>query len=58
MVDAHHPGQTLLESLTSLAAVAGIALLVPFAVLLVGLPIAIVGRGLLELFVWLLSAAL
>jgi hypothetical protein len=58
MVDAHDPGQTLLESLTSLAAVAGIALLVPFAVLLVGLPIAIVGRGLLELFVWLLSAAL
>jgi hypothetical protein len=48
--------RTLLQALISLAAAAGIALLVPFAILLVGLPIALVARGLLEVLVWLSAA--
>jgi hypothetical protein len=37
----------------SLAGAAGIALLVPFAILLVGLPVVLSIRGVLELFGWL-----
>jgi len=44
--------RTRLQALISLAGVAGIALLVPFAILLVGLPIALAARGLLEVLVW------
>jgi hypothetical protein len=40
--------RTFLHGLASLVAVAGIALLVPFAILLVGVPVALVVRGLLE----------
>jgi hypothetical protein len=42
--------QTLFQALISFAAAAGIVLLVPFAILLVGLPVALAIRGLLELF--------
>jgi hypothetical protein len=45
--------RTFLQSLVSLAGAAGIALLVPFAILLVALPIALSIRGVLELFGWL-----
>jgi hypothetical protein len=45
--------RTFLQSVVSLAGAAGIALLVPFAILLVGLPVALVVRGLLEVIGWL-----
>ena len=48
--------RTLLQALTALAGAAGIALLVPFVVLLAGLPIALAGRGLLEVLAWLFPA--
>jgi hypothetical protein len=52
----HGSERTLLQGLVSFAGAAGIALLVPFAILAVGLPIALVVRGLLEVFVWLFPA--
>jgi hypothetical protein len=45
--------RTLLQALISLTGAAGLALLVPFAILLLGLPIALSVRGLLEVFLWL-----
>ena len=53
---SHGSKRTLLQALVSLAGAAGIALLVPFAILLVGLPIALAVRGLVEVFVWLFPA--
>ena len=47
-------GTTPVEAITSLAGAAGIALLVPVAILLAGLPIVLVIRGLLEFLLWLL----
>src|SRR3954462_4177096 len=47
--------RTFINSLTSLAAASGLVLIVPFAVLLVGVPIALVVRGLLEAVRWLLA---
>ena len=41
------------QGFVSLAAVAGLALMVPFAILLLGAPIALGGRALVELFQWL-----
>jgi hypothetical protein len=52
----HGSERTLLQALVSLAGAAGIALLVPFAIVVVGLPIALAVRGLLELFLWLFPA--
>jgi hypothetical protein len=52
----HGSERTLLQVLVSFAGAAGIALLVPFAILVVGLPIALVVRGLLEVVVWLFPA--
>ena len=52
----HGSEWTLLRALVSLAGAAGIALLVPFAILVVGVPIAVAVRGLLEVFVWLFTA--
>jgi hypothetical protein len=49
--------RTLAQMLTSLAGVAGIALLVPVAILLIGTPVVLVIRAALELAQWL-SAAL
>jgi hypothetical protein len=47
--------RTFLQGLVSLAGAAGIALLVPFAILLIGLPIALVVRGLAEAVGWLVA---
>ena len=47
--------RTLIESLISLVGAAGIALLVPFAILLIGVPIALVVRGLVEAISWLFN---
>jgi hypothetical protein len=41
------------DGLISLAGAAAIALLVPFVILLVGLPVALTVRGLLEVTGWL-----
>ena len=48
--------RTLLQTLISLAGAAGIALMVPFAILLVGFPIAVAARGLFEVLAWLFPA--
>ena len=53
---SHGSERTLLQALVSLAGAAGISLLVPFAILVVGLPIALAVRGLLEVFAWLFPA--
>ena len=47
--------RTFIDGVTSLAAASGLVLLVPVVVLLVGVPIALVARGLLEAFSWLLG---
>ena len=47
--------RTFLQGLVSLAGAVGIALLVPFAILLIGLPIALVVRGIAEAIGWLLA---
>ena len=56
------PGQraeaTFLQGLVSLAGAAGIALAVPFVILLIGLPIALAVRGLLEVVGWVLGVAI
>lgn len=44
-----------LQGLVSLTGAAGIALLVPFAILLIGLPIVLVVRGVAEAIAWLLG---
>lgn len=48
--------RTVLQVLISLVGAVGIALLVPFAILLVGLPIALAVRGLLEALALLFAA--
>ncbi len=48
--------RTALQAFSSLAGAAGIALLVPVVILLVGLPIALTVRGLLEVLAWLFPA--
>ena len=45
----YRSGRTFLQSLVSLAGAAGIVLLIPVAILLVGLPVALAIRGVLEL---------
>lgn len=47
--------RTFLQGLVSLAGAAGIALLVPFAILLIGLPIVLAVRGVAEAIAWLLG---
>jgi hypothetical protein len=47
--------RTLFQSLVSLAAAAGLALLVPFVILLIGLPIALAVRGGVEVLGWILG---
>ena len=46
-----------LQGLVSLAGAAGIALLVPLAILLVGLPVVLAVRGVLEVIGWLFGVA-
>jgi hypothetical protein len=48
-------GRTFIQALVSLAGAAGIALLVPFAILLIGLPVALLVRGVAEAVGWLLA---
>lgn len=48
--------RTLVQMLTSLAGVAGIAFLVPVAILLIGTPMVLVIRGVLELAQWVSAA--
>jgi hypothetical protein len=50
--------RTFPRGLVSLAGAAGIALLVPLAILLVGLPVVLAVRGLLEVAAWLFGAGL
>ena len=50
--------RTFLQGFVSLAGAAGIALFVPFVILLVGLPIARSVRGVLELLSWLFGVVL
>jgi hypothetical protein len=50
--------RTFLEGAASFAGAAGIALLVPFSILLVGLPVVLIARGLLEAIGWLIGVAL
>jgi hypothetical protein len=47
--------RTFLKGLVSLAGAAGIALLVPFVILLIGMPIALAVRGFAEAASWLLA---
>ena len=56
--DRCRPRRTFLQGLVSLAGAAGIALLVPFAILLVGLPVVLAVRGVLEVIGWLFGVAL
>ena len=48
-------GRTFRHGLASLAGATGIALAVPFVILLIGMPIALVVRGLLEVVGWVHS---
>jgi len=61
VVDVSRPtgeGRTFLQGLVSLTGAAGIALVVPFVILLIGLPIALTVRGLLEVVGWVLGVAI
>lgn len=49
---------TFLQTLVSLAGASAISLTIPFVVLLIGLPVALAIRGLLELITWVLRIAL
>ena len=49
--------RTLIQGTVALAGAAGIVLLVPFAILLVGLPVALAIRGLLGAIGWLFGVA-
>jgi hypothetical protein len=61
VIDMSHPGthsppeRTLLPALLSLVGASGIALLVPLVILLIGLPIALTIRGVLEAVSWLIA---
>jgi hypothetical protein len=60
VLDVSRPSgdRTFLQGLVSLAGAAGIALLVPFAILLVGLPVVLAVRGVVEVIGWLLGVPL
>ena len=53
-----HADRTFLQALASLFGAAGLALLIGGAILLIGLPLALVVRGLLEAIGWLFGVAL
>ena len=56
VIDVSRPtrgGRTFLQGLVSLAGAVGIALAVPFVILLIGLPIVFAVRGLLEAVSWM-----
>ena len=61
VVDVSRPireGRTFLQGLVSLTGAAGIALALPIVILLIGLPIALAVRGLLEVVGWVLGVAI
>jgi VIT1/CCC1 family predicted Fe2+/Mn2+ transporter len=61
VVDVSRPaseGRTFLQGLVSLTGAAGIAPAVPFVILLIGLPISLAVRGLLEVVGWVLGVAI
>ena len=47
--------RTFVDVLVSLAAAAGIVLLIPFVILLIGIPLALVVRGIVDALVWLMT---
>ena len=55
VIDVSRPEaeRTFVDALVSLAGAAGIALLVPFVILLIAMPVALTVRGLLEVTGWL-----
>jgi hypothetical protein len=58
VIDMSRPateGGTFLKGLTSLAGAAGIALLVPLVILVIGTPIALAVRGVVESAGWLMG---
>ena len=61
VIDVSRPargGRTFLQGLVPLAGAAGIALVVPFVILLIGMPITLAVRGLLEAVGWVLGVAI
>jgi hypothetical protein len=61
VLDVSRPSRgdrTFLQGLVSLAAAAGIALLVPVAMLLAGLPVVFAVRGVVEVIGWIVGVAL
>jgi hypothetical protein len=61
VIDVSRPtrgGRTFLQGLVSLTGAAGIALVVPFGILLIGLPVALAVRGLVEVVGWVLGVAI
>ena len=61
IIDVSRPSsgdRTFLQGVVSLAGAAGIVLLVPFAILLVGLPVALAVRGVLEVTAWLFGVTM
>jgi hypothetical protein len=61
VIDVSRPtrgGRTFLQGLVSLVGAAGVALAVPFVILLIGMPIALAVRGLLEAVGWVLGVAI
>jgi hypothetical protein len=51
----HTTGRRFLQRLTSLVGATGMALLFPVVILLIGLPVALVVRGIAEAIAWLLG---
>jgi hypothetical protein len=47
--------RTFIDALISLAGACGVVLLVPFVILLVGLPVALLVRGFFEAVIWLIA---
>lgn len=50
------PERTFAHALVSIAGAAGLALIAPFAILLVGMPVALAVRGLVEALQWISTA--
>lgn len=60
VLDVSRPSRgdrTFLQGLVSLAGAAGVALLLPFAILVVGLPMVFAVRGVLEVMGWIVGVA-
>ena len=57
-VSRPHAERTFLQALVSVGGAAAISLTVPFVILLIGLPVVLAIRGLLEVITWVLGIAL